>query len=862
MSQNEVNTSGMTDEEIRQMVAESDTGGRRPQGLSARIAMYVALAWSMFQLWIASPLPFSLGVFVLNDTQSRAIHLAFALFLGYLLFPPLKSSPRTRIPVQDWILALLGAFCAAYLYIFYAELAQRPGQPTTLDLVVAVGGIALLLEATRRVVGLPMTIMAAIFLGYIFLGPYMPDMIAHKGASFAKGMTHQWLSTEGVFGVALGVSSGFVFLFVLFGALLDTGGAGNYFIKSALSFLGHMRGGPAKAAVVSSGLTGLISGSSIANVVTVGTFTIPLMKRVGYKPHVAGAVETAASVDGQIMPPVMGAAAFLMVEYVGIPYTQIIKHAALPAIMSYIALFYIVHLEACKAGIQGIPRDTIAPLKNRLTNILMTVSGVIILANVVYYGLGWIKDFAGEASVFVIAVLMLAAYVGLLKYEAGYPELHLDDPNAPILKCPEVGPTVKSGLHFLLPVVALIWNLMIEELSPALSAFWATMFLIFILVTQRPLSAWFRGKKGVSEEVSQGFSDLKTGLVAGARNMVGVAIATSTAGIIVGTVTLTGIGLVLADVVEMMSAGNLFMMLCWVAIASLILGMGVPTTANYIIVSSLMAPVVVELGAQSGLIVPLIAVHMFVFYYGIMADVTPPVGLAAYAAAGIAKADPLVTGFTAFWYSIRTSVLPFMFIYNTQLLLIGVDSLPQFLLVVVSAVVASLIFVAASQNWFVTRSKWYETAILLLVAFSLFRPNFWMDMITPPYQKVAATDLLQVVEKAPAGEDLRIWIEGEDINGNLVKKGMLLPLGDAGKATERLERFGLRLMPMGDQISVMSVKFRSKADKAGFRQGQIITDIEQGTNQPAPEWIYLPTLGLLALVVMAQRRRIAAGAPS
>ena len=419
MSQNEVNKSGMTDEEIRQMVAESDTGGRRPQGLSAKIVMYVALAWSLFQMWIASPLPFSLGVFVLNDTQSRAIHLAFALFLGYMLFPPLKSSPRTRIPVQDWILALLASFCAAYLYLFYAQLAARPGQPTTLDLVVAVGGIALLLEATRRVVGLPMTIMAAIFLGYIFLGPYMPDMIAHKGASFAKGMTHQWLSTEGVFGVALGVSSGFVFLFVLFGALLDTGGAGNYFIKSALSVLGHMRGGPAKAAVVSSGLTGLISGSSIANVVTVGTFTIPLMKRVGYKPHVAGAVETAASVDGQIMPPVMGAAAFLMVEYVGIPYTQIIKHAALPAIMSYIALFYIVHLEACKAGIQGIPRDTIAPLKNRLINILMTVSGVIILANVVYYGLGWIKGVFGESSVFVIAAFMLAAYVGLLKYEAG-----------------------------------------------------------------------------------------------------------------------------------------------------------------------------------------------------------------------------------------------------------------------------------------------------------------------------------------------------------------------------------------------------------------------------------------------------------
>ena len=859
LSTHEVKPSEMTDEQIRQLVAESDTGGRRPSGLSAKIVMYIALAWSVFQIWIASPLPFSLGIFVLNDTQSRSIHLAFALFLGYMLFPPLKSSPRTRIPVQDWVLGLVGAFCAAYLYLFYAELATRPGQHTTLDLAVALTGIIVLLEATRRVVGLPMAIMATVFLGYIFFGPYMPDMIAHKGASFSKGMTHQWLSTEGVFGVALGVSSGFVFLFVLFGALLDTGGAGNYFIKSALSFLGHMRGGPAKAAVVSSGLTGLISGSSIANVVTVGTFTIPLMKRVGYKPHIAAAVETAASVDGQIMPPVMGAAAFLMVEYVGIPYTEIIKHAALPAIMSYIALFYIVHLEACKSDISGIPRDYIAPFKTRVINILLSVSGVVILANVVYYGLGWIKDLAGDASIVIIGVLMLAAYIGLLKYEAGYPELHLDDPNAPILKCPETGPTIKSGLHFLLPVAALIWNLMIEELSPALSAFWATMFLIVILLTQRPLSALFRGQSNLKEDLAQGFDDLKTGLIAGSRNMIGVAIATSTAGIIVGTVTLTGIGLVLSEVVELISSGNLLLMLGMVAVASLILGMGVPTTANYIIVSSLMAPVVVELGAQSGLIVPLIAIHMFVFYFGIMADVTPPVGLAAYAAAGIAKADPMVTGFTAFWYSIRTSVLPFMFIYNTQLLLIGVDNIPSFLLVVASAVVASLVFVAASQNWFITRSKWYETVVLLLIAFSLFRPNFWMDMMYPPYTKIPSTDLMQRIEKAPADEQLRVWIEGEDINGKLIKKGMLLPLGEEGAPAQRLEQFGLRLLPSDGEIEVLSVKFRSKAEKAGFKQGQKITQLEAENIRPAPEWLFVPTLGVLGLIIFLQRRRVAAG---
>ncbi|MEO8411801.1 MAG: TRAP transporter fused permease subunit, partial [Propionivibrio sp.] len=499
MNENNGKKSELSDDEIRQLVAEADTGGRKPTGLAAKVIMYVALAWSLFQLWIASPLPFSLGIFVLNDTQSRSIHLAFAMFLGYMLFPPLKSSPRTRIPVQDWVLGIVGAFCAAYLFIFYADLAHRPGQPTSLDLGVALVGLILLIEVARRALGAPMSILVTIFIGYIFFGAYMPDLIAHKGASFSKGMNHLWLSTEGVFGVALGVSSGFIFLYVLFGALLDKAGAGNYFIKSALSLLGHLRGGPAKAAVIASALTGVISGSSIANVVTTGTFTIPLMKRVGYPAHKAAAFETAASVNGQIMPPVMGAAAFLMVEYVGIPYVQVIKHAALPAIISYIALFYIVHLEACKANIRGIPRTHVSPLMQRLIKFILIAGGVVLLANVVYFGLGWIKAVTGEASIAITSVLMLVAYLGLLRYEANYPELHLDDPNSPIVTLPDPGPTIKSGLHFLLPVVALIWNLMVEELSPALSAFWATMFLIVIVLTQRPISAWFRGKSGIAE---------------------------------------------------------------------------------------------------------------------------------------------------------------------------------------------------------------------------------------------------------------------------------------------------------------------------------------------------------------------------
>lgn len=845
----------LSDEELKQLVAESDTGGRQPRGLVARFVMLVALAWSLFQLWIASPLPFSLGFLVLNTTESRAIHLAFAVFLGFLLFPAFRRSPREHIPIADWALALVGAFCAAYLYLFYDALSQRPGLPTTQDLVVAVLGLITLLEATRRALGMPLVALAVVFISYVFLGPYMPDMIAHQAVSLGKGMSHLWLTTEGVYGVALGVSASFIFLFVLFGALLETAGAGNYFIQSAISLLGGLRGGPAKAAVLASAATGVISGSSIANVVTTGTFTIPLMKRVGYRPDKAGAVEAAASVDGQIMPPVMGAAAFLMVEYVGIPYSQVVTHAILPALISYIALFYIVHLEAVKADIRGIARLHPAPWKYRLISTGMTVSGVIILAAVVYYGFGWVKDVAGDASIYIAGSVLLVTYVGLLKYGTLHPELALDDPNAPLEALPDIGPTLKSGLYFLLPVVVLIWNLMVEQLSPATSAFWATMFLVFILLTQRPLLAWFRGGQQLPSAVRQGLCELYSGLITGARNMISIGLATAAAGIIVGTVTLTGVGLVMTEFVELISGGNLIIMLLMVAVICLILGMGLPTTANYIVVSTLMAPVVVELGAQNGLLVPLIAVHLFVFYFGLMADVTPPVGLAAYAAAGIARTDPIRTGLTAFGYSIRTAALPFMFIFNTQLLLIDIGSPLHLAITIASAILANLIFVAATQGWFLDRNRWYEGAILLLITFSLFRPGFWMDQIMPEYELQPADRVMEYVEQAQPGQDLRLWIQGEDLFGKEISKGVLLTLGEGATAAERLQATGLRTLEMGGELEIIFVQFGSQAAKLGIGQGYTISGMEVPTGRPAKEWMLLPALAALGLLMSAQLRR-------
>ncbi|GAB1461392.1 MAG: TRAP transporter permease [Thauera sp.] len=848
----------LSDEELKKIVAEADTGGRKPTGLTAQLLLVVALAWSLFQLWIASPLPFSLGVFVFNDTESRAIHLAFAVFLAFAAYPAFKGSPRDHVPVVDWVFAAVGAFCAAYLFIFYRELAQRPGMPTDLDLAAAVVGMLLLLEAARRALGLPMVILAAVFLVYIFFGPYMPEVIAHRGASLSKGMSHMWLTTEGVFGVAVGVSTSFIFLFVLFGALLETAGAGAYFIKSAIALLGHMRGGPAKAAVVASASTGLISGSSIANVVTTGTFTIPLMKSVGYRADKAAAVEVASSVNGQIMPPVMGAAAFLMVEYVGITYVQVMKHAILPALISYIALYYIVHLEALKMNLQGLPRREPLPWQRAMISTTMTVSGLVILSAIIYWGFGWLKTVFGESTFIVIGLLMLGAYVALVRYAANFPELHMEKPDEKMEYLPEIAPTLKAGLHFLLPVAALIWNLMVEQLSPALSAFWATLFLMFILVTQRPLFALFRRTGDVGAAAKQGFSDLFSGLVTGARNMIGIAIATATAGIIVGTVTLTGIGLAMTELVEVLSGGNLMIMLILVALICLILGMGLPTTANYIVVSTLMAPVIVELGAQTGLLVPLIAVHMFVFYFGLMADVTPPVGLASYAAAGIAKSEPMLTGLTAFGYSARTAILPFMFIFNTQLLLIGIDNIFQLILTIITATVASMMFAAATQGYFITKSRLHESTLLLLVTFTLFRPGFWMDIMYPPYDEIPPTELTRLVEEAPRNGNLRVWVEGMNLEGQDISKGVLLPLGNkAEKASERLGAMGLTVMTLGDQVQVGAVRFGSQAEKLGLEQGFTITAIEIPSGErPAKEWMFVPAFILLGLVYAMQKPRL------
>ena len=862
-----------TDEELQDLVSSTDSGGRDPSNrMVALLIAVVAFSWSAFQIWIAD-LQFQWaqhipGLRVIGSDMTRPMHLTFALFLAFLAYPAFKTSPRRHIPWYDWILALLAAGCAFYVFWFSREISSsaREGLPTQQQIIVGTIGLVLLLEASRRALGPALTFVGGMFLAYSYFGSgwLIPDLIAHQGRNFEAIINTQWLSTEGVFGIPLGVSTAFVFLFVLFGALLDKAGAGNYFIKMAFAGLGHLRGGPAKAAVVGSGATGLISGSSIANVVTTGTFTIPLMKRVGFTSEKAGAVEVSSSVNGQIMPPVMGAAAFLMVEFVGISYLEVIKHAFIPAVISYIALIYIVHLEALKNGIPALGQGA-----SLLQMLLKTAIGFVV-AGAAFYGviagIGFLRDVAPAISGPVILIALLGIYLACLWVASKRPELELDDPNDKKIVLPVMREVVPTGLHFILPIVVLVWFLMVERQSPAKSAYFAVLVMLFIILTQRPIKALMRGESDVMGQLRRGLNDLIDGMITGARNMIGIAVATGAAGVIVATVTRTPIGTELAGLVELLAFGNLFLMLLLVGLFSLILGLGLPTTANYIVVSSLMASVVVSLGAQEGLLVPLIAAHLFVFYFGLMADVTPPVGLASFAASAVSGGDPIKTGFQAFFYSLRTLALPFLFIYNPTLILYGVDlgtaaGLLQAAMIFAIATFAMLLFAAATQGYFLARSKLYESAALLLVAFTLFVPNFWLDRIQPEFERIPGTSFEEVLAAAEPGAQLRLEIRGPDFaTGEMRSTTVPLNIDDT-PPDQRVANTGLFLMPEADRMVLDEPMFGSPFQQAlndydfyGSEQ-VVLLSVQRPADRMPEQLFYIPALLLLFGVILLQRRR-------
>jgi TRAP transporter 4TM/12TM fusion protein len=641
--------------EIAQKIAEeAEFGSRRLSGTPKYIIPCIAAAWSLFQLSLPE-------ILFLDSVYVRCIHLAFAIMLVYLSYPAFKKietkgifsflSVKNRIHFIDYGLAIIAAFAALYLAINYAELAERQGAPILMDIIVGVVLVVLLLEAARRSLGPFLVIVACLFIFYSFFGPYMPDIIAFKGVSFRRFMSQTTISTEGIYGIPLDVSAMIVFLFVLFGSMLDKAGGGRFFIDLAFSLLGRFKGGPAKAAVLASGMTGLVSGSSIANTVTTGTFTIPLMKSVGYPDYKAGAVEVAASTNGQLMPPIMGAAAFIIAEYCNLPYLQVVKAAFIPAIISYIALIYITHLEASKLGLKGLSKEQI----------------------------------------------------------------------------PQFFKTLVGGLHFLIPLLYLIYELMILRHTPQLAAYRAIEVLAVLIVVQNLIRAYI-AKESLWGAFKLSLRQIWDALVAGGRNMMGIGVAVSTAGIIVGVVAM-GLGGLIVEVIDTIAGGNLVFLLVITAAASLILGMGLPTTANYIVMASLTVPVILQLGEDYGLVIPVIAAHLFCFFFGILADDTPPVGLAAYAASAIAKSDPIRTGIQGFTYDIRTAILPFMFVFNSDLLLIGITSLWHIVVIFITGVLAMFAFAALTQNFFIAKNRIYETILLAGVALILLRPQLFMGYL-------------------------------------------------------------------------------------------------------------------------------------
>jgi len=493
----------------------------------------------------------------------------------------------------------------------------------------------------------------------------------------------------------------------------------------------------------------------------------------------------------------------------------------------------------------------------RMLSWLSTSVILLVLGFLVYYGANFLELVLGGAAYFALLLIIVAAYFALIKLSAAYPDLEDDEDSIALDKLPETKPTVYSGLYFSLPIVVLMWALAVKQYSPQQSAFYAVVFLIAVVLTHRPIKAWFRNEANWASQFKVCWHEFIDGMVTSARNMVGIGIATAAAGIIVGTVTLTGLGQMMTEFVEFISGGNLVLILIFTAIICIVLGMGLPTTANYIVVSTLMAPVIVSLGAENGLVVPLIAVHLFVFYFGILADDTPPVGLAAFAAAAISGDDPIKTGIQGFIYDIRTAILPFMFIYNTQLLLIGVDSVFDLFLTVVSAIVAILVFSAGTQGYWLVKSRLWESLILILIAFSLFRPGFWWDKVYEPKMQVSASALIEQVESLNQGDFIQLQVEGVTIEGDDVSKTVSLQLTQSeGDGLARLQSFGLNLTQDSNTWTVDYVDFDSAAAKANIDFGWQIMGIEIASDRPPKELVFIPAILLLLVIRKIQQKRL------
>lgn len=601
---------------------EKESRLKEHSGIAGKIITAICLSFTCFQLYTA--------IFgVLDAHLQRAVHLGFGLALVFLLKPSFHKDRSSSVHPWDLLLAVLGAACPAYVVLQYKELVGRAGLMTTEDYIVGAVGVVLVIEATRRIVGIPMVTVVAVFLAYAFLGPYMPDAISHRGVTPEQLVGHLFFTTEGIFGIPLGVSSTFIFLFILFGAYLESTGLGRFFIDIANAIAGWAAGGPAKVAVLSSGLMGTVSGSSVANVVGTGSFTIPMMHKLGYDKEFAGAVEAAASTGGQLMPPVMGAAAFLMAEFVGVPYIDIVKAALIPAILYFMGVWLGVHFEAKRKNLKGVPREEL----------------------------------------------------------------------------PKPLDILKERGHLAIPLIVIVY-LLVTGYTPMRAALYAIGLSIVAACTRK------------STRLS--LADIFNGLIAGAKGILSVLVACAAAGIIIGVVTKTGVGLKMASALLDLAGGMMLPSMFFTMITALILGMGVPTTANYVITSTIAAPALMQMG------VPVLAAHMFVFYFGIIADVTPPVALAAYAGSAIAGGNALRTGVNASKLAIAAFIIPYVFVLSPEILMINA-TVPNLLWSLSTAIIGMIGVSSALIGYLTGNLNGVQRALLFLGGLLMIYPGLVTD---------------------------------------------------------------------------------------------------------------------------------------
>jgi len=617
----------MDEAEVQKLVEKYDVESRyrRLSGMPAKILKAWLVAMTAFHLYTAS-------IGVLPIAIIRAVHLTFAIVAVFILYPATQKGSKTSVPWYDWILAGLSCGVIGYIVVMFNDISRRGALPLPYEIVLGAAAIVLILEGGRRIVGNVLPVLSSLFLLYCYFGRVMPGMFMHRGYSLSRIIQHMYLTPEGIFGVALGVSATFVVMFIIFGAFLGRSGGARFFNELALALAGSSPGGPAKVAVVASGLLGTINGSSVANVATTGTFTIPLMKRVGYQPEYAGAVEACASTGGQLMPPIMGAGAFIMSEFLGISYLRIATAAIIPALLYYTAIFVNVHVRARKQNLKGLSRDEL----------------------------------------------------------------------------PVIREVLKKDGHLLIPIAVVIATLLMKY-TPVVAAFFGVVSVV-VVSQLRPHTRM--GLKNILEAMEEG-----------ARGSLGVAMACALVGFVVGTSSLTSLGLTISNNIIELSGGKLFPTLIMAMVASLVLGMGLPTTANYIVCSTIVAPALIGMN-----VLPL-AAHMFVFYFGIMADLTPPVCLAAFTGAGIAGAQPGKTGLTATKIALVAYFIPYSFIY-TPMILLQAPNLVHLVILVGSSLLGIVSLAASLEGWLFRELKAVERAALLPLAVATFMPQVSVNLVS------------------------------------------------------------------------------------------------------------------------------------